>query len=105
MARFDVYANANPGSRSRYPYVLDAQSPLLDGLETRLVIPLVEKASYGSALLKNLSPIVTIAGLEYVLLTPQMASMSRRQLGAFVVSCKDLRAEIVAAIDFLVSGF
>jgi hypothetical protein len=36
MARFDVYAN--PGSHSATtPYLLDVQSDLLDGLDSRMV--------------------------------------------------------------------
>jgi toxin CcdB len=43
MARFDVYAN--PGSHATTtPYLLDVQSDLLDGLDTRMVI-LVDNAS------------------------------------------------------------
>ncbi len=37
MARFDVYPN--PGSHAT-PYLLDVQSELLDGLDSRMVIPL-----------------------------------------------------------------
>ena len=40
MAQFSIYANINPISKNIYPYLLDVQSPLLDSLETRLVIPL-----------------------------------------------------------------
>ena len=39
MARFDVYAN--PGSQARTaPCLLDVQSGLLNGLDSRMVIPL-----------------------------------------------------------------
>ncbi|WP_396267386.1 CcdB family protein [Ideonella sp.] len=39
MARFDVYAN--PGSHAKTtPFLVDVQSDLLDGLDTRMVIPL-----------------------------------------------------------------
>jgi len=40
MARLDVYAN--PGSQSRTtPYLLDVQSDLLDGPDSRMVIHFV----------------------------------------------------------------
>ena len=39
MARFEVYPN--PGSHANTtPYLLDVQSELLDGLDSRMVIPL-----------------------------------------------------------------
>jgi len=39
MARFDVYANTGAHAQTT-PYLLDVQSPLLDGLGTRVVVPL-----------------------------------------------------------------
>ena len=39
MARFDVYANPG-GHAETTPYLLDVQSDLLDGLDSRMVIPL-----------------------------------------------------------------
>jgi hypothetical protein len=44
LARFDVYAN--PGARAAAtPFLLDVQSDLLDGLDSRMVIPLRDLAS------------------------------------------------------------
>jgi hypothetical protein len=43
-ARFDVYAN--PGARAAAaPFLLDVQSDLLDGLDSRMVIPLPDLAA------------------------------------------------------------
>jgi toxin CcdB len=39
MARFDVYATPGRHADST-PYLLDVQSDLLDGLDSRVVIPL-----------------------------------------------------------------
>ena len=39
MARFDVYANLGAHA-STTPYLLDVQCNLLDGLDSRMVIPL-----------------------------------------------------------------
>ena len=44
MARFDVYAN--PGARAvATPFLLVVQSGLLDGLDSRMVIPLRDLAA------------------------------------------------------------
>lgn len=40
MAQFDVFDNPNVGQRAGYPYVVVIQSQQLDGLRTRLAIPL-----------------------------------------------------------------
>ncbi|MFM1880826.1 MAG: Toxin CcdB [Pseudomonadota bacterium] len=39
MARFDVYINPSSEATTT-PYLLDVQSNLLDGLDSRMVIPL-----------------------------------------------------------------
>ena len=39
MARFDIYANRGSHAKTT-PYLLDVQSDLLDGLDSRMVIPM-----------------------------------------------------------------
>ncbi len=39
MARFDVYANPGPHAHTT-PYLLDVQTDLLNGLDSRVVVPL-----------------------------------------------------------------
>jgi toxin CcdB len=70
MARFDVYAN--PGSQAATtPYLLDVQSDLLNGLESRMVIPLRSLKHFPKVKLSTrLTPIFTIEGKEYLLETP-----------------------------------
>lgn len=43
MAQFDVYINPNKQGRLIYPFIVDVQKPIIDGLSTRLVIPLTHK--------------------------------------------------------------
>jgi len=61
MARFDVYAN--PGSHAATtPYLLDVQSNLLDGLDTRMVIPLRSLDHFPKVKLPTrLTPILSVA--------------------------------------------
>jgi toxin CcdB len=40
VPQFDVYRNPDASTRSRFPYLLDIQSDLLDSLSTRVVVPL-----------------------------------------------------------------
>lgn len=62
MARFDVYAN--PGEHARTtPYLLDVQSDLLDGLESRVVVPLRDLAHFADVKLPELlMPVFEIQG-------------------------------------------
>jgi len=105
MPQFDIHINANPASKAQYPYLVDVQSSLLEGLETRLVIPLIQKNRFGDKTIKNLTPTLMIKNQEYIVLTPQLAAISKKQLGAVIDTCKAVRHEIVSSIDFLITGF
>ena len=65
MARFDVYAN--PGAHaSTTPYLLDVQSNLLDGLDSRMVIPLRSLDHFAKVKIPiRLMPVLSIMGKEY----------------------------------------
>jgi len=85
--------------------VIDVQSPLLDALDTRLVIPLALKADFRDREINYLMPAVSVKGVEYLVLTPQMAAIHKRHLGEFVQECSANRQAILASIDFLITGF
>ena len=44
-------------------------------------------------------------GEDYVLMTPQLAGIARSDLGALAGSLADQRLVILAAMDFLLTGF
>lgn len=102
--QFDVYKNKNAASKERFPYLLDVQADLLQSLETRVVVPLAPKEAYASKTLTLLMPHITVKGKEYVAVTAQMAGIAKRNLGNLVENVADKRQEIIAAIDFLVTG-
>ncbi|SLM19420.1 CcdB-like toxin protein [uncultured spirochete] len=105
MAQYSVYINTNQSSKKLYPYVLDVQSPVLDALDTRLVIPLALKGDFGDKEIHHLTPSISVKGAEYLVLTPQMAAIHRQYLGEFVRDCIEHRQDILASIDFLITGF
>ena len=104
MGQFSVHTNLNPASRAVYPFLLDVQSPLLDGLATRVVVPLAPMGSRRGAPLARLMPALRVDGADYVMLTPQLAGVSVKHLGYEVENLERNRLEIVAALDLLVSG-
>jgi toxin CcdB len=53
----------------------------------------------------RLTPKVDIDGQSYLLLTPQLASISRKELGKTVANLGSYRNEIIGAVDFLLTGF
>jgi len=105
MAQFDVYSNMNQNTKNIYPYIMDVQSSLLDGIETRLVIPLIPKVQLSEKPIRNLIPCITINNNEYYVLTPQLASINKKHLGKYVENCKNERNAIISSIDFLITGF
>jgi toxin CcdB len=105
MARFDVYAN--PGSHATTtPYLLDVQSDLLDGLGTRMVIPLRSLKAFPKVkLATRLTPILTVQGEALLLETPKMGAVPERVLKTAVTSLAAEQAQISAALDFLFQGY
>jgi hypothetical protein len=49
--------------------------------------------------------LVVINGKELVVLTQQLASIHKKDIGSFVYDASFLRQEIISAIDFLITGF
>jgi toxin CcdB len=105
MARFDVYAN--PGSSAATtPYLLDVQSDLLDGLDSRMVIPLRRLETFPKANLSNrLTPIFTIESEHFLLETPKMGAVPKRALKAPATSLIREQGQIMSALDFLFQGY
>ena len=105
MARFDVYAN--PGAHAgTTPYLLDVQSNLLDGLDSRMVIPLRSLDQFPKVKLPTrLTPVLSILGKEYLLETPKMGAVPQRVLKDCVASLDDDQARVTAALDFLFQGY
>jgi toxin CcdB len=104
MPQFTVYQNKNLQTRSAIPYLLDVQSDLLSDLDTRVVIPLARPGSTLEKRIGGLTPILRIDGEPYLVLTPQLAGIPKADLGRAVTSFEEHRFEIIAAIDFLVTG-
>lgn len=105
MSQFSVYKNKNAETKTLYPMLLDVQSSLLDALDTRMVIPLAPASAFKDKPLTTLTPTFEIEDKTWVMLTPQMAGIPHKALGASVVNLTDKRNEILAAIDFLITGF
>lgn len=104
MAQFDVYENTNPDTKKIVPYLLDVQANLLEALATHVVVPLVPVSVMGKAA-KHLNPVFKIKKTHVVMSTAELAGVPVRILGEKVTSLKDYRNEIIAALDFLFTGY
>lgn len=103
MAQFDVYRNASPDTAVVIPYLLEVQADLLEGLATRVVVPLYRQDVIPRPI-DHLHPVFVFLGEKLVLSTAELAGIPRAMLGEPVGSLSEHRADIVAALDFVFSG-
>ena len=99
MARFDIFDNEGGSG-----YLLDIQSDLLSGLNTRVVVPLLPQSSAPSPA-QRLNPIFSIEGQDLVMATQYMAAVHKGELRSCVGNLVEQQGEISAALDMLFLGF
>jgi toxin CcdB len=104
MTQFTIYQNKNSQSKKEYPLLLDIQTNLLDSLQTTVVIPLKKLETNKDKVLTQLTPTFVIEGLEYLMLTPQLAGIQRKELGKAITDIEYARTDILNALDFLLTG-
>ena len=105
MAQFTIYANYNAQTKELYPYLLDLQSNLLGDLATSVVAPLALVSKHSQPAITRLTPVINFAGEDYLLQTMQLSATARKQLGKAVGDASASSHNIIAAVDFLISGF
>lgn len=101
MAQFDVYKNKNQQTNQEFPYILDIQNDILTKLSTRVVVPL----SVNKAPKDSLYPKFIIEDQEVTMYTTFITSLHLYQLEDKICSLQEYRASIIAALDFLVTGY
>jgi toxin CcdB len=99
MSRFEYFpAPADEG------YLLDVQSELLEGFQTRVVIPLLPNGATPPDI-PRLHPVFTIGSEEYVLATHLIATVPKELLARPQGTLALERDRITAALDMLFQGF
>lgn len=104
MARFDVYPNPSASERRVTPYFLDVQNDFIDGLETRVVIPLRRAVAFGNRV-RDLNPELSFAGTALVLDTAALGAVPTADLRKVVGELKDQRSAVLDALDVLFGSF
>lgn len=98
MARFDVYALKRGGA-----LVVDCQADLLDGLKTRVVVPLIPESAAPKPA-RHLNPVFEVGGERFVLMAQFLAAVEVRELGDKVASLESEGEAVLGALDFLLTG-
>lgn len=96
MAQFDLYRLGNA-------YVIDVQADLLDGLNTRVVVPLLPEAEAPRPA-SRLNPVFLIEARPHVLVPQFMAAIPLAELGRKTGSLAQERDRIKPAIDMVFDG-
>lgn len=102
MAQFDVFKNPSRNTRNHFPYLVDIQSPYLEELATRIVVPLAKASDLKHTEMKGLTPTIQFEGESLLFLTPQISAMPSKLLNNPVGSVSHLREEIFNSLDFAV---
>lgn len=105
MAQFSVHENPNPRTKGDVPYLLDVQSDIISVLATRMVVPLYRPEILRSKAMTRLTPVVKVKNKSLIAMVPEMAGIHQRELGAIVGDLSAARADLIQAIDLLLSGF
>jgi toxin CcdB len=102
VQQFDIVENANPATRSRYPFLIVLQHDRVSTAATVIVAPLTELTPALAS--SQLHPSITVRGRRYSLMTEELAAVNRRSLGHVIGSVESLRYAIDAAIDLCFTG-
>ena len=105
MQQFTLYRNKDPSTRTLFPLLLDVQCDLLEDLQTRVVIPLTKKSRFAGEPVVHLMPLIEFEDETYLLVTHHLAGITRTALGTPAGSLARQRDTIIAALDFLFTGF
>jgi toxin CcdB len=104
MPQFAVHRNQHAQTKVRFPLLLDIQANFLEELATRIVIPLAPQAAWKNQKMDKLTPVVQVDGKHYIVVTPQLSAIARKELGPVVADFSGDRLEFIGALDFLISG-
>lgn len=99
MARFDVYQN-----RGGSGYLLEVQSDLLSGLNTRVVVPLMPEAEAPRPA-ERLNPGFMVEKTKVIMATQFMAAVPESELRLAICNFAEQQREISTALDMLFLGF
>lgn len=105
MTAYSVFQNPNPRTNTAVPFLLDVQSELLSTLGTRVVVPLYRPVTADVQAMSRLTPVVQFQGQSLVVMVPELAGIARRELGPLSGELVSARADILQAIDLLLTGF
>ncbi|MFN3231647.1 MAG: CcdB family protein [Alphaproteobacteria bacterium] len=102
-SQFDLIRNTTGYRENAVPYFVIVQSDLVYDIQTKVVIPLHRPSTYKPA--NRLNPIFDIDGESLTLMTQEIVGLEPGMVGPIIGTVEAHHDAIIAAIDFLISGF
>ena len=99
MAKYDVHAGSGAGA----PLLLECQSDLLNDLNTRFVVPLLDVQAPATAV-QSLYPVFDVEGVRMTMATHLASAVPVRELGPVICSLAHEDYAIGRALDVLIGG-
>jgi toxin CcdB len=103
MAQYDVFLNPSRSAADGIPYVVVIQRDLLDGLATRLTMPLAKPDTMGKVP-TVLCPTINVNGQRLNALAHCAAPLPAKLLRSPVDNVAAQASALVAAMDAVLSG-
>lgn len=103
MAQYDVFTNPSSTASDGIPYVVVIQSDLLDGLATRLTMPLAVFDA-GTRVPTALCPVIVVKGRRLHALAHYAAPLPAKLLKRSVDNVAAQASSLVSAADAVLSG-
>jgi len=99
VAKFEVFVNLDANG-----YLLDVQTDLLDELNTRVVVPLIEleQAPPGA---RRLNPVFVVKGVQVVMMPQYLSPVPVKILKSPIANLQSEFSQITAALDMVFQGF
>jgi toxin CcdB len=101
MRQFDIYIYKRP---SKYKYLVDVQSDIIDIPGRRMVIPLLEWEQLSAKVSRELFPKIIVNDEAYRLMTPEMSSIENSVIGDAVSKASHFSDDIMNAINIRFCG-
>ena len=103
MAQYDVFPNPSRSGAEGIPYVVVIQNDFLDGLATRLAVPLAE-SNFAGKVPTALSPVIAVKGQRLLALAHYAAPLPAKLLRLPVDNVAAQASALAAAMDAVLSG-
>ena len=84
--------------------LVDIQHEVISDIDTRMVLPLAQPEFFKQTHMTVLTPVVNYNGEQLVLVTPQIAAVSKKLFRKPIGTLEHFRDEVIAALDLAISG-